>query len=347
MEEFQATSDKEGSKPDKPDTQDVSDSLEVKMDKGETEDKKYDQNQLTDETDGGRGSTGHSEENNGNRTDRDTPQNDIEDTDIRNNGEIPAEQAKNVKDDERMSAEPSVDEQDIEDIHNNASDDLTQENEIQEHNRSHNETENEDSVVADAGATPAKDDRTETNSPDNAEESIEDDVPCSKKENVADVGVAIPVRRSLEETALSGDTKTTNEEEKHLPPEEEVKHEYHENPVPDIVDSTVIPDTEPLIPPETERHTEIQIPNGPDVEILPDSQSPTRVYKLRFYILLMFSLLGFTQNMGWNTWGPLTKSAEPVFDWTDADIALLANWGPIAYVVSIVFFSWLMDVKGM
>ena len=38
--------------------------------------------------------------------------------------------------------------------------------------------------------------------------------------------------------------------------------------------------------------------------------------------------------------------AKTVLGWTDADIALLTNWGPIAFVVSAPFFSWVMDVKG-
>ena len=48
----------------------------------------------------------------------------------------------------------------------------------------------------------------------------------------------------------------------------------------------------------------------------------------------------------WNTWGPITGSAEDVFGWSDGTIALLENWGPIAYIISFLVFSWLMDIKG-
>ena len=71
------------------------------------------------------------------------------------------------------------------------------------------------------------------------------------------------------------------------------------------------------------------------------------VYKRRWYILTIFSLIAGVQAAAWNTWGPITGSAEDVFGWSDGTIALLENWGPIAYILSFLFFSWLMDVKGM
>lgn len=70
------------------------------------------------------------------------------------------------------------------------------------------------------------------------------------------------------------------------------------------------------------------------------------VYRRRFYILLLFALNGFTQGCVWNTWGPLADSAQCAFGWETSTIALMSNWGPIAYIVSTVFFSWLLDVKG-
>ena len=70
-------------------------------------------------------------------------------------------------------------------------------------------------------------------------------------------------------------------------------------------------------------------------------------YHRRWYILFVFSLLAGLQACVWNTWGPITGSAEAVFDWGDQQIALLENWGPITYILSFVLFSWLLDVKGM
>ncbi|XP_070536569.1 solute carrier family 49 member 4 homolog isoform X2 [Ptychodera flava] len=72
------------------------------------------------------------------------------------------------------------------------------------------------------------------------------------------------------------------------------------------------------------------------------------VYKRRWYILVVFSFTAFMQSMTWNTWGPIADTVESVLPgWSNSDIGLLTNWGPIAYVISALPFSWLMDVKGM
>ena len=71
------------------------------------------------------------------------------------------------------------------------------------------------------------------------------------------------------------------------------------------------------------------------------------VYRRRWYILIVFSLIAGVQAAAWNTWGPIAGSAEDVFGWSDGTIALLENWGPIAYIVSFALFSWLLDVKGV
>ena len=53
-----------------------------------------------------------------------------------------------------------------------------------------------------------------------------------------------------------------------------------------------------------------------------------------------------TQCGVWNTFGPISEVSERVFGWNDGDIFLLANWGPISYVVGTFAFSWIMDEKG-
>ena len=73
----------------------------------------------------------------------------------------------------------------------------------------------------------------------------------------------------------------------------------------------------------------------------------TKLYKRRWYILFVFSMIAFVQGGIWNTWGPIAAASEEAFGWTDADIALYANWGPIAYLVATFPFAWLIDVKGM
>jgi len=79
---------------------------------------------------------------------------------------------------------------------------------------------------------------------------------------------------------------------------------------------------------------------------LPSAGGNLQIYSRRWYILMLFSLVNVMQSLMWNTWGPLAHSAEVAFGWSLDDIALLTNWGCMMYVVSMVFFSWLMDVKG-
>ena len=72
----------------------------------------------------------------------------------------------------------------------------------------------------------------------------------------------------------------------------------------------------------------------------------TIVYRRRWYILLLFCLTNFTKTMIWSTWGPLVTSVEYAFDWSLGEVALLTNWGSVTYVVTVVIFCWLIDVKG-
>ena len=69
-------------------------------------------------------------------------------------------------------------------------------------------------------------------------------------------------------------------------------------------------------------------------------------YKRRFYILLLFSVISFSQYCAWNTYGPIATTAKMVFNWTNTEIAFLASMDPITYLCSMFFFSWLMDEKG-
>lgn len=73
----------------------------------------------------------------------------------------------------------------------------------------------------------------------------------------------------------------------------------------------------------------------------------TKVYKRRWYVLLVYSLLAASQGGIWNVYGPIAETAEDAFGWSDATIALLSNWGPIAYLLGGVVMSWMMDVKGL
>uniref|UniRef100_A0A8C1HJK3 Solute carrier family 49 member 4 n=1 Tax=Cyprinus carpio carpio TaxID=630221 RepID=A0A8C1HJK3_CYPCA len=72
----------------------------------------------------------------------------------------------------------------------------------------------------------------------------------------------------------------------------------------------------------------------------------SRVYGRRWFVLTMFSLLGFMQGLVWNTWGPIQISAKHVFEFSSTDIAVLVMWGPVGYLPWLLFMS-LMDKKGL
>ncbi|XP_033625226.1 LOW QUALITY PROTEIN: solute carrier family 49 member 4 homolog [Asterias rubens] len=72
-----------------------------------------------------------------------------------------------------------------------------------------------------------------------------------------------------------------------------------------------------------------------------------KVYSRRWYILAVFALLNALQCIAWNSWGPIADTSKLVLNWTTGDIALLTNWGPITYVTTGLFFSWVLDVKGL
>uniref|UniRef100_A0A0B7B0U3 Major facilitator superfamily (MFS) profile domain-containing protein n=1 Tax=Arion vulgaris TaxID=1028688 RepID=A0A0B7B0U3_9EUPU len=76
-------------------------------------------------------------------------------------------------------------------------------------------------------------------------------------------------------------------------------------------------------------------------------ESDFKVYKRRWYILILYSVYSFTQSAVWNTWGPISRPSEEAFNWDDSMIAWMNNWGPISYVLTGLFFPWLLQVKGL
>ncbi|XP_028404834.1 solute carrier family 49 member 4 homolog isoform X2 [Dendronephthya gigantea] len=96
--------------------------------------------------------------------------------------------------------------------------------------------------------------------------------------------------------------------------------------------------------------------NGADESLLPpkvfanSSYSETKqlkVYKKRWYILLVYCVNVILQNVMWNTWGPIEATARAVYKWDSYVIDLLAAWGSMMYCVTMVPFAWVMDVKGL
>ncbi|XP_020625238.1 disrupted in renal carcinoma protein 2 homolog isoform X2 [Orbicella faveolata] len=76
-------------------------------------------------------------------------------------------------------------------------------------------------------------------------------------------------------------------------------------------------------------------------------QNKCKVYKRRWYILTIFSIVAALNNLIWNTWGPIQGTSQVVFGWDNTTITLLADWGPISFVVAVVPMCWLMDMKGL
>ncbi|XP_060078842.1 solute carrier family 49 member 4 homolog [Ylistrum balloti] len=97
----------------------------------------------------------------------------------------------------------------------------------------------------------------------------------------------------------------------------------------------------------TDVPTVSQIENGliTKDEDLPGEE--TQVYKRRWYILFVYCLLTLTQAMLWNTWGPIAASSHKAFGWSDGDTALLTDLGPIAFLLVVFLFSWIVDEKGL
>jgi len=75
--------------------------------------------------------------------------------------------------------------------------------------------------------------------------------------------------------------------------------------------------------------------------------SETKVYWYRWYICFVFAFFGMLQGVVWNTWSPINESAEAVFGFTTSDINLLANWGPISFMIFMPVYSWLFEYSGL
>ncbi|KAG1695561.1 Disrupted in renal carcinoma protein 2 [Nymphon striatum] len=77
-------------------------------------------------------------------------------------------------------------------------------------------------------------------------------------------------------------------------------------------------------------------------------QTPSlKVYKRRWILIGIFSLLCIMQNAVWNTWGPIAITAENYFGWKNSDIALLNNWGNVNVLLFILPAVWLLETKGV
>lgn len=84
-----------------------------------------------------------------------------------------------------------------------------------------------------------------------------------------------------------------------------------------------------------------------DIEPLVKPIRQDTVYKRRWWLLLAFAISGFTQNVVWNTWGPIAQSAKEVFGWSDGQIGMFPNLGNIAFIFTVFLASYFLDEKGL
>jgi len=80
----------------------------------------------------------------------------------------------------------------------------------------------------------------------------------------------------------------------------------------------------------------------------PSPESPTYIaYPIRWWILMVFSLLCGHQFMVWNAFGPITASMEFAFNWTLGDISWMTMWGTLTFLAFVFPFLCLMEKYGL
>ncbi|XP_069980569.1 solute carrier family 49 member 4 [Penaeus vannamei] len=74
----------------------------------------------------------------------------------------------------------------------------------------------------------------------------------------------------------------------------------------------------------------------------------TKTYRRRFWILLVFAMLTGFQGQQWNTWGPIGASMGAAYPgWGSSTVAMMANWGPITFLIFVAPMCWLMNTRGV
>lgn len=71
------------------------------------------------------------------------------------------------------------------------------------------------------------------------------------------------------------------------------------------------------------------------------------VYKRRWYMLAVFSIVAFLQGALCSVWSVITPSVEEVFQWTDQDISLMQIWIYLAFLVVMFPMAIFVDMKGL
>ncbi|CAF1148077.1 unnamed protein product [Adineta ricciae] len=73
--------------------------------------------------------------------------------------------------------------------------------------------------------------------------------------------------------------------------------------------------------------------NSETVPLLaPETSCTYRTYPQRFYVLFVFFLLSFNQNIIWLTFSPIARNAEKYYQMSEATVDLLLNWQSILFI---------------
>lgn len=72
-----------------------------------------------------------------------------------------------------------------------------------------------------------------------------------------------------------------------------------------------------------------------------------RTYAKRWYILAVITSYVTIQYFTWNTFGPIASSVKELYNWNNSDIALLANWDTILYVIFSLQICWFVQKSGI
>ena len=74
--------------------------------------------------------------------------------------------------------------------------------------------------------------------------------------------------------------------------------------------------------------------------------NPLRSYRIRWWLLFLASLVAGSQGGIWLLYGVIAEAVEPLYDWDDGTIALLALSGPVGYLIAAWPTAWLLDACG-
>uniref|UniRef100_A0A6P8HA50 Solute carrier family 49 member 4-like n=1 Tax=Actinia tenebrosa TaxID=6105 RepID=A0A6P8HA50_ACTTE len=104
----------------------------------------------------------------------------------------------------------------------------------------------------------------------------------------------------------------------------------------------------PLIPTVTVKSKHSSVNNIDDNHSYSNSSiSRFKIYKRRWYILSMYTVIALTCNLDWNTWGPISQACKILFGWGNWQVLFLTSWSAISIIVSAIPSTWVMNEKGL